>query len=145
MPLDPPSREARALHLVGIIYEASIHPDSWAEFVRELSIEFGDAAVALSLEIPGLPLQRHAYRAHLDERFTFEFAKHLARDLPWGSLMQPQFTKGFARGSEFYANDQLPQTEFYKTWMRPQGLSPEGPIGHTIWKKDGKAMLGEKL
>lgn len=136
-------RAERAVQCIDRIYEAAVEQDLWQRIVEDVSGLFGGASVALGLPLPGEATAMRAYYAHLDARFTPIFVKHLREGtLPWGSLMQAAFRAGLASASEFFPDSKLPETDFYREWMQPQGLAPEGPLAHTISARDGSTSAG---
>jgi hypothetical protein len=129
--------QERALQLIERIYEAAIEPDAWNAFVEDLSVTFGGAGVALSVQSPGNPYDNVArvgtYRAGLLDEFGSVYYKHLKLGLPWGDITRdPELMSRFALASETFPDEKLPETLFYKEFMEPQGLAPEAPIGHVI-------------
>ena len=59
--VDSMNREQHSLRLIDIIYEAAVEPPSWKRFVEEMSQTFDGSAVALYLQLPGVPLSRRFY------------------------------------------------------------------------------------
>ncbi len=136
------SQEKRALPLIRQIYASALEPEGWNDFVAQLSAEFGGSAVALSLQVPtqGRPLAIH--RVGFVEGFQSVFAKHVARGLPWGDLRTLDPTGYFARANEFFPDDKLPDTDFYREYMEPQGFAAEGPVVSMINPAEGMLFSG---
>jgi len=138
-------QEQLALELVESIYAGAIDPPSWDGFVRRLSEAYGGAAVSLSLQMPNIRSLEPAvayYAANLLEELTEIAEKHAAEGLPWGSFNDEQFTSRFARASENFPDEKLPQTAFYREVMKPQGLAPEAPIVHVISNDRARPISG---
>jgi DNA-binding CsgD family transcriptional regulator len=134
--------EERALSLIERIYEAAIEPDAWGSFVSDLSEAFGGAGVVLFLRLPGSTastpdaVEQSIYRAGLLPELSSVFFKHFTLGLPWGDYRAPGFRSRFALSSEVFPDELLPEHPFYKEYMEPQGLAPEGPIVHFIYGEE---------
>lgn len=133
--------EQRALHLTDAIYAAAIDPPAWTTFLEELSAELGEAAIAMSLMLPGWEAPPEYYRVHLSERYVPAFENHLRRGLPW-PMTDPLFRAGFARASALFPDSEVRGTGYYIDYLKPQGLAPEGPIAHLIVAADLRPMSG---
>jgi PAS domain-containing protein/DNA-binding CsgD family transcriptional regulator len=131
--------------LIDLIYEAAVDPTRWKDFVRALSRSCGGAAAAISLRIPiaGAPI--HAARVGLLDKYAPLFPRHLQLGLPWGSLLLPIYTRGFAFGSAVLANEEVSETDYYREYMEPQGLAAEGPLAHTFAQADGSPVAAVVL
>jgi PAS domain-containing protein len=136
---------AASSDLIDRIYAAAADPSRWTAFVSALSEACGGAAAAISLRIPiaGMPI--HAARVGLLDEYAPLFPKHLQRGLPWGSLLLPQYTAGFAFGSEVLPDDRVAETDYYREYMQPQGLAAEGPLAHTFAEGDGAPLAAVVL
>ncbi|MCH2169217.1 hypothetical protein MK489_00420 [Myxococcota bacterium] len=130
------SNEARVVAMIERIYDAAIEPSAWETFSQELSTEFGGAAVLISVERQSVAgtggKQLAIYSAGILDDFIPVLLTHLEKGLPWGKFAKPEFLGRFAPTSELYPDDQLKETAFYTDFMSPQGLEPEGPLGHVI-------------
>lgn len=135
------SPERRALPLTDAIYAAAIHPPAWTAFLEELASELGEAAIAMSVMLPGWDLPPEYYRVHLSEKYVPAFERHFRRGLPW-PMTDPLFRKGFAHGRALLPDEQVAETDYYKDYMKPQGLAPEGPIAHLMVAADGRPVSG---
>ena len=141
------SCEARALPLIERIYEAAVEPDAWSVFVEELSQAFGGAAVALSLELPdseepGWSPDVKFYRVGLKPEYLEVFLRHYAQGLPWGPFDQIDNTHRFVFAGEYFPDEKVVETAYYREYMQPQGLAPEGPLVHEIHasREDGQSF-----
>lgn len=132
----------RALPLASAIYEAATDPPRWRVFLERLSDELGGPAIAMSLMFPGGPHPSEYYRVHLDESYTPVFERYLKTNaLPWG-LTDSVFREGFGRGSLLFPDERIERTDYWREYMEPQGLAPEGPIAHLICAEDGRPVSG---
>ncbi len=138
MPPPRPSPEVRALRLVETLYGAPTHPSAWGAFVEGLAWELGEPMIGLNLEIPGATPARISYRVHSDSRYGQVFADYAARGaLPWPI---EETTDRFVRGGELFPDEELPKTSYYREYMEPQGLVPEGVIGHLFAMHQGRPV-----
>jgi DNA-binding CsgD family transcriptional regulator len=129
-PLTP---EKQALPLIERIYEAALDQSAWQAFVEGLSDAYGGASVGFALQVPGYPSPEGAmFAVGFRPEFRAVFAAHVARGLPWDEARRKNFVGRFGLASEVFPDSEVCTTDYYKDWMEPQGLSPVGPIGHTI-------------
>jgi len=134
--------EKRALQLVERIYEAVVEPDSWHEFIAELSEAVGGPAIQMSLRLPEMEPTPDAFFRHgLDEAYHFAFVKHALEGLPWGELDGELFRGRFGVASEVLP-DSITDSAFYHDYMKPQGLSAEWPLCHVIHSHAGAPIAG---
>ena len=95
----------------------------------------------MSLQLPGVAAQPEYYRTQLDAKYLPVFEKHYRRGLPW-PIADPLFREGFRRASELFPDDRVAETEYYRDYMQPQGIAPEGPIAHLIVADGGLPISG---
>ena len=137
------SSERRALPLIKQIYAAALDPPGWHQFVEMLSHEFGGAAVGFSLQVPDAGPPIAIYRTGMRDGFQGVFAKFVAAGkLPWGNLEELSPMQEFVRASIYFPDEELPNTEFYKEYMKPQGLAAEGPVVNLIHPSEGMLFSG---
>jgi DNA-binding CsgD family transcriptional regulator/PAS domain-containing protein len=144
------SEHASALALIELIYEAALDPKNWEVFLAKLSDQLGGAAAVLVLELPDGSDADHAtrtsvYRHGLGEEYTAVFQRHYARGLPWGSFLDLDCALSFVSASDRFPDSELPKTDFYREYMRPQGLAAEGPIAHVIHGREPGHISGLAL
>jgi DNA-binding CsgD family transcriptional regulator/PAS domain-containing protein len=133
------SPEGRVLSLVELIYRAASTPDEWNDFAAALAAELGDPAVALNLEVPGVPATRRAYRVNSDPSYANVFSEYVARgEFPW--RLDKISRDRFVYGSEIFPDSEIEGTSFYRSYMRPQRMLPVGPVGHVFGSSDGQPM-----
>ncbi len=133
--------ERRVLQLTDAIYAAAVSPPLWSDFLAAMSEDLGGAAIAMSLQLPGTMLQPEYYRARLDLQYVPAFERHFRLGLPW-PMTDPLFQEGFRFANRLFPDDQLIETSFYREYMEPQGLAPEGPIAHVMVADGGRPISG---
>jgi DNA-binding CsgD family transcriptional regulator len=126
--------DAFLLGLIDHIYAAAVEPGRWEQVLAELSAELGGAAVYISLRIRGPQSERYlqsgdvepgpVYRIHLDPKYHSVFLR-LSVEEPWGSYDAEGLARGFVQTTDI-------RPSFIEEFLRPQGLAPEGPIGHVM-------------
>lgn len=129
----------RALQLTDAIYAAAVSPPLWSGFLEALSDELGGAAIAMSLQLPGAMPQPEYYRTRLKAEFVPAFERHFRRGLPW-PMDDPLFREGFRRANELFPDERVCETEYYRDYMQPQGLAPEGPLAHVVVAGEGRPI-----
>ena len=131
--------EQQALPLIERIYGAALDPAVWQAFVDGLSAAYDDAAVGFVLQMPRFPHPQGAmYSTGFgDPAYRAEFARHATKGLPWEEARRANFVGRFGLASEVFPDAKVVDTEFYREWMKPQGLAAVGPMGHTIALEDG--------
>ena len=133
------SPEARALPLIELIYRAASAPDLWTDLCAAVATELGEPAVAMNLEVPGKPADHRAYRAHSDASYGKMFADYAMRgEFPW--RLDKVSRDRFVYGSEIFPESEIENTSFFLCYMEPQGMLPEGPLGHVFGSSDGQPM-----
>lgn len=137
------TREERALELVELIYRGALDPPSWNLLVEQLSLAFGGAAVALSVQLPDSSPPLEYYTVGFRKEISELAERFLAEGrMPWGSFLDDHFKGRFAFASEKFPDEELPATDFYRDVMKPQGLAPEAPIIHLISNDAGRPLSG---
>jgi len=131
--------------LVDRIYASAVDPPRWREFVEGISTLLGDAAVGFALQSPGFDGPPYVFGRHLRPELGSVFVRHFARGLPWGAFTHPRYLGRFGRSSEGFPDERLPGTDFYRSWMEPQGLAPEGPVVHVMAVREGRPLAGLAL
>ena len=133
--------ERQALSLVSRIYEAGSDSRQWQVFVDELAEAYGDVSVGFAFQLPGFPAQgvfiEHGMR-HPDPAYLEVFIEHHRRGLPWSIGYAKNFVGRFGLASEVLPDSMVSETAYYHDFMKPLGLAPCGPIGHTIAIEDGR-------
>jgi DNA-binding CsgD family transcriptional regulator/PAS domain-containing protein len=137
------TREERALECVELIYGGAVDPPVWNLLVERLSVVFGGAAAALSVQLPESAPPLEYYTIGFREECREVAEKYFAEGrLPWGSFLDDQFKGRFAFASEKFPDEQLPDTDFYRDVMKPQELAPESPMIHLICNEPGRPLSG---
>ena len=128
--------DALLLGLVDHLYAAAVAPEHWERVLAELSDALGGAAVYLALRLRSPQSERvlqsaneadpgPVFRIHLDAKYHPVFLRLSAEEFPWETADHEGLARGFVRSTEL-----LPS--FIREFLRPQGLGPEGPIGHVM-------------
>ncbi len=143
-------RDARVLELIERIYDASLEPSAWEIFLAELAQTLGGAAAVLAMELPDggdpqLPPHTCVYRCGLEAELSPVFARHYERGLPWGTFTDLDCARAFVFASERFPDAELASTDFYREYMKPQGLAAEGPIAHVIHGREPQHLSGLAL
>lgn len=134
---------ALALPLVQQIYEATLDPSRWQDFVQSLSDALLGAPVGIALQLPGFPLSRVVYASRgFGDEYLDLFVKHATEGLPWEEARRRHFVGRFGLASEVISDEHLHESDFYRNWMVPQGLGPYSPMGHTIALDQGRPVAG---
>lgn len=138
------THEQRALPLAEAIYRAAMDDDAWPDFVQALSDDLGGAGVGMPLVFPGWDLEPQYYEAGgLGEGdYGAVFEKHFRRGLPWGDVSDSLYRGGFGRASQNFPDRMLEDTDWYREFMQPLGLAPEGPVAHVIEVGAGRPVSG---
>ncbi|HEY8156050.1 MAG TPA: helix-turn-helix transcriptional regulator [Myxococcota bacterium] len=124
--------DERALPLIESIYASAIEPGGWKRFAQELSDALGRASVAITMPHPDSELPFDATRVHLPAASGPIFVHHLLKGLPWGDPFDGHAKSRFIFASERLPDSKVAETDFYREYMQPFGLAPEGPICHQI-------------
>ena len=144
--------ESVALRLAERCYEAAMDPSGWELFLEELSAALGGAAIQISLRIHGVEVPRPPqpasdpgplFRIHLDDRYHGVFLRLSVGDFPWASIDRRGIVKGFVRATEMLEQDpEFEQSEFYREYMKPQGLAVESPLCHVMASAEARPLAG---
>jgi len=131
-----------ALPLISRIYEAATDPPRWQSFVDELSVAYGGVGVGFAFQLPGFPVEgaffEHGLR-HPDPAYMLNvFVEHHKRGLPWSLGYARNFVGRFGLADEVFPDAEVAECSYYHEWMKPLGLAPCGPLGHTIALEDGR-------
>ena len=124
--------DERALPLIESIYASAVEPGGWQRFAQDLSDAFGRASVAITMPHPDSELPFDVTRIRLLEDFGPVFVRHLIKGLPWGDPFDGSVKKRFVFANERFPVLEIAQTDFYREYMQPQQLAPDGPICHQI-------------
>jgi DNA-binding CsgD family transcriptional regulator len=126
----PPARVPASL--VEDIYAAALKPGGWQRLCESLSRALGDAAVGLVLNFP--ETGRHEFHCvGLDPRSLTRLAETIIESLPYSNRhFMSALDRFLILGEDLYPNVELERTDLYRTWMKPQGLPPQWPMGHTL-------------
>lgn len=133
--------EQKSLPLIRRIYEAALDQSQWQAFVEELSDAYEGASVGFGLQLPGFPRPEGAlYATGFKPEYRARFSEYVARGLPWEEARRKNFVGRFGLASEVFPDEEIAATDYYQEWMKPQGLAPVGPIGHTLALEEGSPV-----
>jgi DNA-binding CsgD family transcriptional regulator len=138
--------DAFLLGLIDHVYAAAVAPERWERVLAELSEALGGAAVYISLRIRSLQSERvlHSasdadpgpvFRIHLDPKYHPVFLRLSAEEFPWATVDRERLARGFVQSTDL-------RPSFVEEFMRPQGLVPEGPIGHVMASVGPRPLAG---
>lgn len=128
-PGSAPPRASAAL--VDEVYAAALKPGGWQRLTEALSRALGDAAVVLVLNFP--ETGRHEFHSvGLDPTYLPRLAETIVESLPYSNRHFMAALDRCVSLGDFYPGLDLATTDLYRSWMRPQGLPPLWPIGHTL-------------
>lgn len=133
--------ELRAIQLIERIYDASLDPDRWQDFVQQLSDELDGANVCLGLSSPDDPFAGTSYLVGITPEYRESFVPSLLTGLPFAGGFGPDAAKRFIVLGDLFPEVELTESRFYKEWMEPQKLAPCWPIGCSI-QLDGRDQAG---
>lgn len=117
----------RALHLIDLLYRASVGDAPWDDFVSELSEAYDGALVSLRLPAPERPRSQTFYSAGLPEDFG-EFLSRSMHRRKYGSSLRTLVSEGFQPLSRLLPVASIDEWDFYRSWMAPHGLPAAWPI-----------------
>jgi DNA-binding CsgD family transcriptional regulator len=133
--------ESRAIQLIGRIYDASLDPDRWQDFVELLSGELEGAFIAFGLWGRDDPFAGTAYLVGITPEYRSSFIANLVSHLPFAGGFGPDASKRFIVLGDLFPEIELTESDFYRDWMKPQGMAPQWPIGCAI-QLDGREPAG---
>jgi len=126
------SLDERALPLIESIYASAVEPGGWKRCAQDLSDAFGRAALVITMPHPDSELPFDATRVHLSDASGPVFVRHLIKGLPWGDPFDGHAKNRFMFASDLLPDSEVARTDFYREYMQPEALAPEGPICHQI-------------
>ena len=115
--------------LVALVYQAATNPDLWPIFLKRVSGFFGSGATALYLydfASSAVHIDAHAGASlaefsNFDPMFIASAAGYYSDKNVWVRNEAALQTGAAVTGGMLFPNDQLPKTEWYADWLRPQG------------------------
>lgn len=134
--------DERAHRLIDRIYAAAVDIDAWQEVVEEMSALFAGSPVLLSFLLPGDSTLGRQFSVGLREEYRESYFEHLLNHTPWSTRFMRTFRDRFGGMSEVMSHVRLDETGFYTEWMKPQGLAPVWPAGHTLVDAKGEPIGG---
>jgi DNA-binding CsgD family transcriptional regulator len=124
--------DAIALHLIDLIYRSAAEPAHWDEFAAEFSRGCGRAAVAVAVPSQAGPsVWSYFGRGVVRELVTIAEDRYRSElDIAWSSA--ESFRAGFCSLRLALPDQEIGDTEFFQSWMRPRGFAPIWPMAHAV-------------
>jgi DNA-binding CsgD family transcriptional regulator len=122
--------EQRALELVDLTYCAATDREAWGSVAKAFSDLFGGAAVTLVIQTPGIARPSAEFHIGVDRELARHAQGSSSENIAWMAAAGADLGKRFIRLSEYFSQDELPETEFARDFLAPQGLAIESPIVH---------------
>jgi DNA-binding CsgD family transcriptional regulator/PAS domain-containing protein len=128
---------ARAMDLVGRVYEASADVRQWPAFLEAFAEATGSAGTVIWLHdfadasaVMGTSGVSFACDVGFEPGRLDRYAEHFTFTNPWMKSIDALPEGGTANSSDVYPDSQLRRTEFYGDWLKPQGLAHAlgGPV-----------------
>jgi DNA-binding CsgD family transcriptional regulator len=134
--------DERAHRLIDRIYAAAIDTDVWNDVVAQVSAMFGGSPVMLGFLLPGESSLSAQFSIGLREEYHASYFEQLVKHTPWSTRLLLPYVDRFGDLSEVLSHISLPNTGFYTEWLKPQGLAPVWPAGHTLVDQRGEPIGG---
>jgi DNA-binding CsgD family transcriptional regulator len=132
----------RDYQLIERIYDSALRPEAWQGVVLSVSELFGGSAVLLGFFPPGGTGFRPRFSVGLQPGFLDSFVKRLLDDLPGSTRAMRHLVDRMAPIAETSSGVEIESTSFYTEWLKPQGLAPIWPAGHTLVDEAGDSIGG---
>ncbi len=138
---DPEEMDDRDHQLIERIYDSALRPEAWQGVVLRVSELFGGSAVMLGFFQPGETSFGPRFSVGLQREFCDTLLKRLLGDLPWTTRSMRHLVDRVAP-IEAISGVEIESTAFYTEWLKPQGLAPVWPAGHTLVDESGEPIGG---
>jgi len=119
--------EQRALELIDLVYRTVEDPTLWQEVAEGFSDHFGGAAVALTIQSPGMGSR--AYRVGLRDDLQ-KLHRRSGPGGPWLAEIAQDLGERFVRLGDYYPAETLELNDYDLEFLEPQGLAREHPLLH---------------
>jgi len=116
------------------IYAAAVRPADWHRVVESMAKAF-DAAALIIINLPG-SIPRQCFTSGIEPGFPEHYAESRFNGLPFSTETVELFASRFGQFSEAFEEVELRDSEFFATWMKPQGFAPVWPIVHSLTLMD---------
>jgi DNA-binding CsgD family transcriptional regulator len=124
------------------IYDAALRTEAWQGVVHQVSEMFGGSPVMLGFFRPNENHFGPRFFVGLREEFLDTYLPHLLNDVPWSTRAMRYLVDRVAPISEAFPPVDLQRTSLYTDWLKPQGLAPIWPAGHTLVDDTGEMIGG---
>jgi DNA-binding CsgD family transcriptional regulator len=128
--------------LIERIYDASLRTEAWQGVVHRVSELFGNSPVMLGFFRPGESHFGPRFSVGLRPEFLDSYLPHLLNDVPWSTRAMRHLVDRVAPICEAFAPVELERTSLYTEWLKPQGLAPIWPAGHSLVDDAGELIGG---
>lgn len=134
--------DERDHRMIDRIYAAALDTAAWQDVVEEMSALFGGSPVLLGFLLPGDSALGEHFQVGLREEYRDSYFENLLNHTPWSTRFMQPFMDRFGDMSEVLSHVRLDETALYTDWMKPQGLAPVWPAGHTLVDAGGDPIGG---
>ena len=134
--------DERDHQLIERIYDSALRPEAWQGVVHRVSEMFGGSPVMLGFFLPGETSFGPRFSVGLQVEYLDTYLEHLLNDLPWSTRTMRHLVDRVAPISEAFSDVEIERTAFYTEWLKPQGLAPIWPAGHTLVDESGEPIGG---
>lgn len=131
--MDRPRRRASE-NIIEEIYAAAVRPGDWNRVAESMAKAF-DAAALIVINLPG-SIPRQFYTSGIEPGFSERYGESLFNGLPFSAKSIELFISRFGHFSDAFEGLVLSDTDFYSSWMKPQGFAPLWPIVHSLTLMD---------
>ena len=134
--------DERAQILIDRIYAATLDHRVWQEVAEGLSAFFDGSPLILTFALPSEPSGSPHYTVGIEPDFRDSYLEQLLKGLPLSLRYSSDYTDRWGHLGEALGDVELADTDFYREWMKPQGLAPFWPVGHTLVDPAGSPVGG---
>lgn len=132
----------RALELIDLTYRASTDRDAWSSVAKAFSDLFGGAGTALMIQTPGLELPSAVFYCGIDPDLAPHARTMTRTDSAWMATVGPELGTRFIRLADYFDQDELPDSDFARFFLAPQGFAIESPIVHVTSPEEAVLSSG---
>ena len=140
-----PELDERAHHLVETVYAAAVDPARWQDVTDQLSAIFRGSPVALDLLSFRGESKLRRYATGADPERMGDFFARLVAETSWTNRHIAHYTRAFVDMADDLGHLDIESLDLYRSWMKPMGLAPLWPAGHSILDAEGFASGGVKV
>lgn len=134
--------DERAHTLIDRIYAAALDHRVWQEVAEGLSAFFDGSPLVLTFALPAEAGLSPHFSVGVEDAYRDNYIEQLFKGLPVSLRLAGDYSERWGHLGEALGDVELTHTEFYREWMKPQGLAAHWPVGHTIVDPAGKPLGG---